>query len=101
MTHLQNFVSRLLEVFCNSWMLEQAAGFNQATFYRLTAVLPNLLVIPDAKITRVQNTALFVEQLHSCLTLPALMILSSSQISDAAFGAPRYQMTSDNSEPSI
>ena len=89
-----------LEVFRHSWMLEQAAGFNQGTFYPLTRVLPTLLLIPDAKITRVQNTALFV-QLHSCLTLPTLMILSSSQISDGAFGAPRYQMTSDNSVPSI
>ena len=40
--------------------------------------------------------------LHSCLTLSArLMILSSRQISDGAFGAARYQITSDNSPPSI
>ena len=88
-----------LEVFRHSWMQELAAGFNQGTFYRLTGVLPTLLVIPDAKITGVQNTASLSP--HSCLTLPTLMILSSRQISDGAFGAPRYQITSDNSVPSI
>ena len=84
-----------LEMFRHSWMLERAAGFNQGTFYRLTGVLPTLLVIPDAKITGEQNTS------SLCPTLPTLMILSSSQLSDGAFGAPGYQITSDNSVPSI
>ena len=88
-----------LEMFRHSWMQERDAGFNQGTFYRLTRVLPTLLVIPDAEITGVQNPPSLCY--HSCLTLPTLMILSSRQISDGAFGAPRYQITSDNSVPSI